>query len=134
MIGKLPPKRSRSRRQQEARIARLLATKDLLDQAVHHLSVSSESLHQRLERSSLPLAAVRPEDLETEEELALHARIRLGMSQLRRSRETGTTPVADVPVFALEATASHIVDLRDVTTRRILQSTATRRGRDRRPK
>ena len=109
-----------------------MVTRDLLDQAVHHLAVGSQQLRERLERSSVPLAAVRREDLETEEELALFARVQLGLAQLRREAHPRDLLERDgVPVFALEATASHIVELRDVTTRRMLRSGGPRGRRER---
>ncbi len=97
----------------------MMVTRDLLEQAVHQLAVGSGQLRERLERSSVPLAALRREDFETEEELALFARVQLGLAQLRRGADPGGD---DVPIFALEATASHIVELRDITTRRMLRT------------
>ncbi len=126
----MPPKRRRSEREPGAELLKILDTRNLLDQAVYCLAVGREPLHERLGRSSVPLAAVRREDLETEEELALYARVQLGLGQLREgdAREGPGYAVADdVPVFALEATASHIVDLRDATTRRLLRAARGRR-------
>ena len=57
--------------------------------------------------------------------------MRLGLSQLARDTERGG--VADgyqqVPVFALEATAAHIVDLYEVSANRMMRAVRTRRRR-----
>jgi hypothetical protein len=116
----------------EAELFRILDTRDLLDQAVYCLAVGHEQLRERIARSSVALAAVRREDLETEAEHALYARVQLGLSQLRNTdidEPDDALIEEDVPVFALEATASHIVDLRDATTQRLLRA-----ARDRRPR
>jgi hypothetical protein len=110
----------------------MMVTRDLLEQAVYQLAVGSGQLRERLERSSVPLAALRREDLETEEEFALYARVQLGLSQLRRAADAGDRGAAGhVPLFALEATASHIVELRDITTRRMLRAAGARGQRRR---
>ena len=110
----------------------MMVTRDLLEQAVYQLAVGASPLRERLERSSVALAALRREDLETEEELALYARVQLGFAQLRRDPTPGRYAAAEeVPTFALEATASHIVDLRDITTRRMLRAARPRGQRKR---
>lgn len=117
-----------------ARFIRAMLTRELLDQAVRCLAVSPEPLDERLDRCSVPLAGLLRAHLETEEELALWARVQLGLAQLRAA--IGEAPGDErgagerLPVFALEATASHVVDLRDATTRRMLR--AARRGPRRR--
>jgi len=96
---------------------------DRLDRAVRLLAVSSMPLQERLERCRISLAALTDEDFETEQERALYARVQLGLGQLRSVSE-------DLPVFALEATASHIVDLRDATAERAMRAAyKQRRGR-----
>ncbi len=107
-----------------AQVVRIMLTRERLDQAVHCLAVSTDELGERLVRSSVPLAAVTREDFESEAELALYARVQLGLSQLREIAEGSDRAEEAVPVFALEATASHIVDLRDATTRRLFRAAA----------
>lgn len=105
-----------------------MALRDVLDQAVEYLALGRQPLVDRLEKASLPLAAVSGRDLESEEERALHARVELGLRQLRRVRLAArdcslmVPPELGVPAFAFEATASHIVDLRDETSRRALRA------------
>lgn len=116
------------------RVVKAMIVRDLLDQAVTYLAIGAQPLMERLERCSVPLAAISREDLETEEELALHGRVQLGLTQVRRARAASLAAdpdFEDVPVFALEATASHVVDLRDATTRRALRAVRGR-ARDRR--
>jgi hypothetical protein len=115
---------------------RLTARQLLLDEAVRCLAFGPRPLHERLERARRPLDTIAREDLESEAELALYARIRLGLAQIRPQRRH---PLSDgaasrtAPVFALEATASHIVDLYEVTTSRMLRA-ARARTRARRPR
>jgi hypothetical protein len=116
------------------RLKQIMVTHDLLVHAVRCLAVSDLPLRARLDRSSVPLAVVSRRDFETEEELAFYARVELGLTQLRaadralaRDRDASQQ---DVPIFALEATASHIVDLEKATTRRALLAARGRhRGR-----
>ena len=106
------------------RLTQIMVTRDLLADAVRCLAVSALPLRERLDRSSVPLAVLSRRDFETEEELALFARVELGLTQLRVS-DVAThgdrdSALNDVPIFALEATASHIVALKDATTKRAL--------------
>ena len=106
------------------RLTQIMVTHDLLAHAVRCLAVSALPLQERLDRASVPLAVLSRRNFETEEELALHARVELGLIQLRVAHE--------VPIFAMEATASHIVDLKDATTRRaLLLARGRNRGRSR---
>ena len=111
----------------ETRWTRLMVRVELLDQAVRCLALGTESLEERLALSRGPLSRIARHDLESEAELALYARVRLGLSQLpARKDDRGPEPV---PVFALEATASHIVDLYEVSANRMVRAA---RGRPRR--
>jgi hypothetical protein len=84
---------------------------DRLDRAVRLLAVSEMPLLERLQRCRRLLAALEAEDFETEQQRALYARVQLGLSRLGGGSE-------QLPVFALEAIAAHIVDLRDATAER----------------
>ena len=105
-------------------LTELLVTHDLLANAVRCLAASALPLRERLDRSSVPLAIISRRDFETEEQLALYARVELGLMQLRiaarRPADRHDASRGEVPVFALEATASHIVDLERATVRRAL--------------
>ena len=128
----MPPERRYPQRQSEGSLANIMVTRDLLDQAVHSLAVGAQGLRERLERSSVPLATLRREDLASEEELSLFARVELGLSQLRRDTPAGEDLIVDeLPIFALEATASHIVELRDATTARMFRAASARRKQPR---
>ena len=116
-----------ARRWQEGRFSRMMTTRDLLDQAVVRLATAPEQLRERLERS-VELLAARREHLETEEEHALYARVQLGLRRLRPGASgEGARTAEDVPMIALESTASHMLELRDVSTERLLQATTRRR-------
>ena len=98
---------------------------DLLDEAVRSLALGVDSLEARLAQARAPIARIAHHDLESEAELALYARVRLGLSQLPRG---GTADDREqLPVFALEATASHIVDLYEVTANRMVRAARARR-------
>ncbi len=100
-----------------------------LDETIRRLAVSTRGLEQRLERASVPLAKLRKANLETEAETALRARIEMGVKRMHRQRKqtAGQKPGEVIPEVALEATASHIVDLYEIVAERALRLRADKR-------
>ncbi len=112
---------------------RLSVRVDLLGQAVRCLALGGGSLEQRLADARVPIARIAQRDLESEAELALYARVRLGLSRLPsgEQRSCSADTRQQVPVFALEATAAHIIDLYEVTANRVVRAARARRRQKR---